>query len=188
MSGILSLHAARSDDRTVLTAPKLGRYSLDVVPGAIVDSHVDIGRVYVLELSWALRLPAGVSGRVVSIASRARRHPLAFGDEVITLAPLVDAGDSEHHAHQTPGAAAGSIEFAAPMDGQFYRRPSPGEPPFVPDGALVQPGERIGLIEVMKFFYPIRWEGSEPARLVSFAVGDAVAVTAGQTLAWFERA
>jgi acetyl-CoA carboxylase biotin carboxyl carrier protein len=38
----------------------------------------------------------------------------------------------------------------APLVGTFYNAPSPGAKPFVEVGARVQPGQAIGIIEVMK--------------------------------------
>ena len=44
----------------------------------------------------------------------------------------------------------------APMPGVFYRRPSPGDPVFVEEGAPVEVGQTIGLIEVMKNFNQLK--------------------------------
>jgi biotin carboxyl carrier protein len=51
----------------------------------------------------------------------------------------------------------------------------------------VQPGATLGLIEVMKFFYPIRYEGSAPATIARCAIAEAAAVEAGATLFVFHR-
>jgi acetyl-CoA carboxylase biotin carboxyl carrier protein len=187
MSETIQLITLADGDVTSIRAPRLGRYSIDVLPGAVVDANLDLGRVHIVERSFALRLPSSVTGRVVSVASRARRTHFDYGAELFVLAPLGAEAHGDRHAHGAADAHDGGLVFNAPMDGQFYRRPSPAEPPFVPDGTIVNPGDRIGLIEVMKFFYPIRWEGEAAVRLVRFAVGDSVAVTAGQTLAYFER-
>ena len=50
----------------------------------------------------------------------------------------------------------GLIAVRAPMLGTFYRSPSPGAPPFVEEGAIVDKDETIGLIEVMKLFNSLR--------------------------------
>lgn len=186
MSETIHLIARPDDGVTRVCAPKLGRYSIDVVAGAVVDANIDVGRVHIVERSFAVRLPAGTVGRVVGVSSRARRTHFDYGAELFVLAPLDSVAHGDRHTQGAADSQSGGLVFNAPMDGQFYRRPSPNDPPFVPDGTVVNPGDRIGLIEVMKFFYPIRWEGEAAVRLVRFAVGDSVAVTAGQTLAWFE--
>lgn len=45
-----------------------------------------------------------------------------------------------------------SFVVRSPMVGLFYRRPSPGEPVFVEEGARVSAGDTLCLIEVMKLY------------------------------------
>jgi acetyl-CoA carboxylase biotin carboxyl carrier protein len=52
-------------------------------------------------------------------------------------------------------AEAGTVEIRAPMVGTFYRRPAPGEKPFVEPGQRVRKGEPLALIEVMKLYTTI---------------------------------
>jgi acetyl-CoA carboxylase biotin carboxyl carrier protein len=47
-------------------------------------------------------------------------------------------------------AATGQIEVTAPMVGTFYRAPNPDAPSFVEIGTVVQPGQPLCIIEVMK--------------------------------------
>jgi biotin carboxyl carrier protein len=59
------------------------------------------------------------------------------------------------------------LSFAAPMSGRFYRRPSPAEPPFVAEGDVVERGRTIGLLEVMKTFNRLVYQGEAmPERAV----------------------
>jgi len=44
----------------------------------------------------------------------------------------------------------------APLLGTFYRAPKPGAPPFVENGASVEPDTVIGIIEVMKLMNAVR--------------------------------
>ena len=74
----------------------------------------------------------------------------------------------------------------APLPGIFYRRPSPNEVPFVEEGAQVVPGGAVGLIVVMKNFFPV--EDETGGTLVRFLVEDGAAVEAGETIAEIERA
>lgn len=50
----------------------------------------------------------------------------------------------------------GAEVLVAPMDGSFWSKPSPDQPPFVKIGTSVQVGQTIGLIEVMKTFTPVK--------------------------------
>ena len=65
-------------------------------------------------------------------------------------------------ASTAPGAtpkpaavAATSHEVRAPMVGTFYRAPSPDAPSFVEVGSVVDPGQPLCVIEVMKLFTTI---------------------------------
>ncbi len=57
-----------------------------------------------------------------------------------------------------PAAAAGAGEqdVPAPLLGNFYAAPRPGEDPFVQVGDTVTEDTTIGIIEVMKLMNPIR--------------------------------
>lgn len=46
----------------------------------------------------------------------------------------------------------GAVAVRAPMVGTFYRRPKPEEPPFVEEGARVEAGAPLALLEAMKLF------------------------------------
>jgi biotin carboxyl carrier protein len=66
----------------------------------------------------------------------------------------------------------------APLPGTFFRRPSPDADFYVSEGALVQAGDVVGLIEVMKTYYEVRSE--ETGLVEGFLVEDGEAVEAGQ--------
>ena len=58
---------------------------------------------------------------------------------------------------QEAGAArAGEIDVPAPLLGNFYETPRPGDPPFVKPGDRIDEETVIGIIEVMKLMNPIR--------------------------------
>ena len=58
---------------------------------------------------------------------------------------------------QEAGAArAGEVDVPAPLLGNFYEAPRPGDPPFVKPGDPVTEETVIGIIEVMKLMNPIR--------------------------------
>ena len=44
----------------------------------------------------------------------------------------------------------------SPLPGIFYRRPSPHDDPYVDEGNRVQPGDVVGVIEIMKNFYEVK--------------------------------
>lgn len=77
-------------------------------------------------------------------------------------------------------AGAGQIAVTAPMVGTFYRASSPSAPPFVEIGSLVEPGQPICLIEVMKLFTTINAEVA--GRIVDIGATNGELVEYGRTL------
>jgi biotin carboxyl carrier protein len=73
-----------------------------------------------------------------------------------------------------------------PIPGVFYRRPSPGSPPFVSEGDIVEHGGVVGLVEVMKQFHEVHSEVR--GRVRSFVVENEGVVGAGDVLAELDPA
>jgi acetyl-CoA carboxylase biotin carboxyl carrier protein len=68
----------------------------------------------------------------------------------------------------------------SPLPGTFYRRPDPQTDPYVSEGDRVQPGDVVGLVEIMKNFHEIT---SEDAGVVDrFLVENEALVEAGQDI------
>lgn len=74
-----------------------------------------------------------------------------------------------------------SKSIIAPLPGVFYRRPAPDQPEFVREGDQVNPGDVVGLIEIMKTFYELKAE--EAGIVEKFTVDNEDIVDAGQEIA-----
>ena len=61
---------------------------------------------------------------------------------------------------EAPAAEAGLHEVRSPIVGTFYESPSPGAPPFVKVGELVQAGQVLCIIEAMKLMNEIEADAS----------------------------
>ncbi len=70
----------------------------------------------------------------------------------------------------------------SPMEGMFYWRASAQEEPFVRAGSMLEPNCVLGLMEVMKCFYPIRYDGKESRKVTELCVSDGTSVKSGQVL------
>ena len=80
-----------------------------------------------------------------------------------------------------PGAAkSGEADIPAPLLGNFYHAPRPGEVPFVKIGDQVTADTVIGIIEVMKLMNSVR--AGIAGTVLSFLVDDGKAVEDGQPL------
>jgi acetyl-CoA carboxylase biotin carboxyl carrier protein len=73
-----------------------------------------------------------------------------------------------------------AYELLSPLPGTFYRRAAPDQPPYKSAGDLVEVGEVVGLIEVMKQFSEVASEVS--GRISRFLVEDEDPVESGQPL------
>lgn len=80
--------------------------------------------------------------------------------------------------------ASNRIALESPMMGVFYRSPSPGDPPFVNVGDIIQVGQTVGLIEAMKVYSELPSEIS--GRIVEMLGEDGKLVKQGQPLLYVE--
>lgn len=168
---------AAAEENTELRSPLIGRFTATVAVGAIVQAGTQLGLLRQLRNAYPVVVPEGVSGRVVAVVRPG--YDACYGQCVVTVAPFVGAAGAVASLAVGPAAA---VAVAAPLDGQFYLRPTPEAPPFVEPGQRVEPGATIGLIEVMKFFYPVRYEGTEAFTAGDYLLPNASPVSAGQGL------
>lgn len=101
--------------------------------------------------------------------------PRIVRSEQIASAPVAHV--SVTHASTTDSS---DLVITSPMIGTYYGSPSPGDPPFVEEGDLVDVGQVIGIIEAMKIMNEItsEYEG----RISKILVKNAQAVEYGQPL------
>jgi len=76
--------------------------------------------------------------------------------------------------------AEGQSVLNAPMLGIFYRAPSPGAAPFVEEGDVIEMGDVVGLIEVMKLFTQVT--ADRAGRVVRIHASDKSLVEHGEPL------
>jgi acetyl-CoA carboxylase biotin carboxyl carrier protein len=94
------------------------------------------------------------------------------------------AGPRGPAAVQTPKVPG--VEVKSPLTGTFYRAPAPGARPFVEVGSALQPGEQVGIVEVMKLMNSIKAPVKGIVRQI-LAENDTL-VKMGQTLMIIEPA
>jgi acetyl-CoA carboxylase biotin carboxyl carrier protein len=104
-------------------------------------------------------------------------------DEPAAPAPKAETASSEPPPPigQEAGAPrVGEIDVPAPLLGNFYAAPRPGEPPFVAVGDTVSEDSVIGIIEVMKLMNSVR--AGVAGTVVAILAVDGSAVNEGQPL------
>jgi acetyl-CoA carboxylase biotin carboxyl carrier protein len=70
--------------------------------------------------------------------------------------------------------------IVSPLPGIFYRKPGPGKQPFVNEGDVIEIGQPVGIIEIMKQFTEI--QSDVAGVLESFEVNDGDMVNPGDAI------
>jgi len=181
------------DGALSVLAPCIGWWSEIPHHGALLGPGSPIGRLYRLNRRFRLVLPDGASGRVTDGLPTHRVMPVEHGQLLFRLAPVRadgvgDVGSEEQAALGHPAGAdlpPGTRAIVSPTDGVFYRKSAPETPPFVELGQRIRVGQAIGLVEVMKTFNQILYEGPgfpDQAEVVDIRAEDAEEVRSGQVL------
>ncbi|MCY0988491.1 hypothetical protein OV203_15270 [Nannocystis sp. ILAH1] len=184
--------AAGPDGRQRLLAPGVGMFRGAPDPGMLVGPDQPIGALEILGVVHHVLAPVGAGGLVVAPEDAPRssapaRRAVGFDDLLLVLDP--SATRSESAANQSgpaagPGISGGAV-LRAPTSGRFYVRSGPGKPAFVSVGAVLEPGQTVGLIEVMKTFSRVLYGGDalpSRARVVRICQADESDVAQGDPL------
>jgi len=165
MSSGTDLQAERQGERVVLRSPEVGLFTCAHAQGTLLSAGMVAGVLHALGRQTELRVPSGVQGRVVNARAERVLAPVGYGTVLYELAPL-DTAAAGSFASEEAEASSGAPVFRAPYSGRFWHRPSPNDPAFVREGAVVREGETLGLIEVMKTFTHLVYSaaGGLPAR------------------------
>ncbi|MCE8028678.1 hypothetical protein HOP54_08260 [Halomonas daqingensis] len=98
--------------------------------------------------------------------------------------PSKALSQSEGNSNYSPTSKnvqdANLVELVAPMNGVFYRRPSPDEPNFVEVGDEIKKGDPMCIIEVMKLFSTLYAPSS--GRVASIKIEDSTSIQKGDLL------
>lgn len=175
---------ARDGETVSVLAPHPGFFVANVRPGDIVGTGTHVGDLVVVGVKSPVFCPEMEPARVTAAPASTRRGVAWHGT-------LLQARDFSQGAEQGVKATGDSDQngfepLNAPMEGQFYRSSSADLPAFFAEGDVVKPGDTVGLIEVMKFFYPIVFHGGQPMRIVQFVAPDARPIEAGAVIVWLK--
>jgi len=135
-----------------LLAPTVGTFVPSVAPGAVIESGDLVGRLRRLGRWFDVVVPAGTAGVVAEVI-----RGYTAVDYGALLLRLGDVPKDASVAPSSPADADGDgVAVRADVEGTLYLRPKPSEPLFAPEGAAVQQGDTLALVEVMKTFTPVR--------------------------------
>lgn len=153
---------------------KQGPFDPDLVRElAELLKETDLSEIEVAKGDLRIRVARAVTA-MVSIAPQAAPAPVMAA----ALAAPVELPISGKAAANHPGAVP------SPMVGTAYRRPAPGDKPFIEVGARVEAGDKILLIEAMKTFNDI--VAPRSGMVTAILVDDGQPVEFGETLVVIE--
>ncbi|MCA8925394.1 MAG: propionyl-CoA carboxylase [Planctomycetes bacterium] len=166
-----------------LGAPAVGEWRRPVAEGTWVRAGQTLGWIEQAGAAIAVLVPQGVVG---AVRAPRRAGPVGYDQ------PLLELEEGPAALHAEPAApeqlSAGELVVRAPQVGRFYHRAAPERPAYVSAGDEVGPGAPLGLIEVMKTFFQVRYGDPalgalpERARVARFLVADGGEVEQGQPL------
>ncbi len=103
----------------------------------------------------------------------------------VVVAPQIQAEQKNEMA--TPVVKnENTFTFKSPMIGTFYRKPGADKDPFVKVGDTIKTGDVLCIIEAMKLFNEIEFDGTE-AKVVKILIDDASPVEYDQPLFLLEK-
>jgi acetyl-CoA carboxylase biotin carboxyl carrier protein len=182
----LVVRAKKSADGTIeLFAPRPGLWRSAPALGSFVEAGGELGELEVLGVLYRLRVPHDVHGVVDRLPSgrRLARRPVDPASALCAIDPS-GAFASKHAAESAKAeaeAAASGPVFRTPLGGRYYARPAPDAEPFVRPGDVVSGGETVALIEVMKTFNRVTYDGPR-ARVKSVVPSDGDDIEPGDVL------
>lgn len=180
------------DGRIELRAPSVGKWREGPPIGALVRPGLPVGYVEILGVAHELVAPEGASGVVVEERDpHDVRRAVSFDDVLLVLDPKVAGEVAARDIAAAEGASHQGLAFTAAMSGRFYRRASPDKPAFVEEGAVIEVGHTVCLLEVMKTFNRITYGGPklpERAKVLRVVPADGADVDEGDVLLELEPA
>lgn len=171
------------DSYLEIKSPSVGLARLFVEKGQVVKSGQRVGIFFQLNNRFDLMLGPNSAGIVIGKKDHHKEVPLYYKETFLTIDKRPfdwQKNESEKSIKEKVSASLQYVE--SPMEGMFYLAPSPSDPPFVKLGDEIGNGQTLGLIEVMKCFYPLKYKGAFKVRLKKILVKNQSPVSLGTKL------
>lgn len=163
----------RDGEEIVLGSPAVGLWRDAPPPGSLVTPGSSLGQLEILGVIHRLRAPDDAVGVVMERPGpRLARQPVAYDDVLVRIDPTATttAAAGPSATATLPGVAQGLV-FRSPLSGRYYSKSGPSQPAFVKAGDVIETGQTVALLEVMKTFNRITYGGEGlPARATVKAV------------------
>ena len=127
----------------------------------------------------------------VTIKNKGTDQPAVYSAPAITAAPVAKAATPQQEApvvKETPAKATNEnlVTFRSPMVGTFYRKPGADKDVYVKVGDSVKAGDVLCIIEAMKLFNEIEFDGPS-GKIVKILAEDSSPVEYDQPLFLIEK-
>ncbi len=182
----LTLLAQAQENEVLIQSPGVGVISKLPMPGQILTPETPVGQMLIISTPYILKLPPHTTGEVARYDTEFKIRAVGYGDPLFTLLPIQEKkSQGTNSASTNHSQVAQGWVVRAPTDGIFYRKPSPDAPPYISLQQEVKTSQILGLVEVMKCFNPILFDGSEfpaKAKVLEICVADGSEVKYNQPL------
>ncbi|HNZ67342.1 MAG TPA: hypothetical protein PKM32_08210, partial [Planctomycetota bacterium] len=175
MQQIELLHRQEGEN-SILCSPMVGYLSQLPMPGDILIPGTCIGTIQCINTKYQLMLPKNITGRVANYDTELIIRNVQYMEEIFTLTSIQQENIVEDIFQQKAPELNGKYIITSPTDGIFYRRPSPDASAYVNEGDNIKKGQVLGLVEVMKCFNQILFQGMnlpEEVNVKEICVSDA---------------
>lgn len=194
----LHIMSEMSQDQQRILAPAAGYYSERPQTGAFLIGGSFVGKLKILNQYYDLHLPEDIYGQVWAEEKADLVIPVEYGQELFRLNPERSLFDKRIALTEVEtkikeadtGMPEEGFVITAFTNGIFYAKPSPEAPPFVSKGQEIEKGKALGLIEVMKTFNHIIFQGtgkSAKGKIKKIYVKDSQEVKQGEPLFLIEE-
>lgn len=185
--------SGEKDGHFDILAPGVGLFDMPPAAGTYLMPGSFVGYLTVMRRYFHLLMPEGHHGVVTHLHVSDRKQRVEYGQALFTVSAKAEAGLTTEFekieadtGRADEGIPEGMFGVRSPTDGIFYRRANPQSPPYVEEGATVEQGSVLALVEVMKCFNPILYPGEpefpQRARIVRAMVEDATEVKHGSVI------
>jgi len=164
---VLEVKVKTQGDGAIILSPAVGIFYNAPPNGTFLSKQMSVGCLNVLNTHYDLQLPKGISGITVMMEGIDHIIPVGYGQILFSLRQGINQdiqvpknGDMKETSNTCNDEGHVITAFTT---GIFYQRSSPDSSPYVQVGEEIKKGQILGLIEVMKTFNQIIFQGIDNA-------------------------
>lgn len=158
-----------------ICSSNVGKINIKIREKENIKKGTIIGDIEIIKKRYLLVIDQDISGKVISRIKN-EKHYVEYGDPLFILSLNTETLKKKENKKIT------GENIISHIDGMFYRRPSPKDEDFIKEGSIIKKGDTLGLIEVMKCFYPLYYNGEKEKKVKKIINKNASTVKEGEIL------